>query len=54
MIVDVEPHAFNNCLAYSGQVNNGWEVSVVAGPLMLAALALAPRVVLPRAAPSPG
>src|SRR3954449_5944311 len=47
-------HAFNNCVAYAGQVNDGWEVSVVAGPIMLAALALAPRLFLPRAAPAPG
>jgi uncharacterized protein len=47
-------HAFNNSLAYAGQVNGGWEVSVLAGPLMLAALALAPRLFLPRIAPAPG
>ena len=46
-------HAVNNCVAYAAQVNNGWEVSVFAGPVMLAALALAPRL-LPRAAPAPG
>jgi hypothetical protein len=47
-------HAVNNCVAYAGQVHDGWKVSVVAGPLMLAALALAPRLLLPRAAPAPG
>jgi membrane protease YdiL (CAAX protease family) len=46
-------HAINNTVAYAGQVHNGWEVSVVAGPLMLLALVLAPRV-LPSAAPAPG
>jgi membrane protease YdiL (CAAX protease family) len=46
-------HAVNNSVAYAAQVNDGWEVSVFAGPLMLAALMLAPRL-LPRAAPAPG
>jgi membrane protease YdiL (CAAX protease family) len=46
-------HAVNNTVAYAGQVHHGWEVSVVAGPLMLIALVLAPRA-LPRAAPAPG
>jgi uncharacterized protein len=46
-------HAINNSVAYAAQVNNGWEVSVVAGPVMLIALVLAPRA-LPRAAPAPG
>ncbi len=40
-------HAFNNALAYAIQADDGWQVSVVAGPLMLAAVALAPRL-LPR------
>jgi membrane protease YdiL (CAAX protease family) len=46
-------HAINNSAAYAAQVHDGWEVSVVAGPLMIAALILAPRA-LPRAAPAPG
>lgn len=36
-------HAFNNSLAYAVQADNGWQVSVVAGPLVLAACALVPR-----------
>jgi membrane protease YdiL (CAAX protease family) len=46
-------HAINNSAAYAAQVHDGWEVAVVAGPLMIAALMLAPRA-LPRAAPAPG
>jgi membrane protease YdiL (CAAX protease family) len=41
-------HAFNNTLAYAVQADEGWKVAVVAGPLMFAAVALAPRF-LPRA-----
>jgi membrane protease YdiL (CAAX protease family) len=40
-------HAFNNALAYLVQADDGWQVSVVAGPLMLAAVAVVPRL-LPR------
>jgi membrane protease YdiL (CAAX protease family) len=46
-------HAINNSAAYAAQVHDGWSVSVVVGPLMIAALILAPRA-LPRAAPAPG
>jgi membrane protease YdiL (CAAX protease family) len=46
-------HAINNTVAYAGQVHNGWEVSVVAGPLVLLGLVLASRT-LPRAVPAPG
>ncbi len=46
-------HAINNSAAYAAQVHDGWAVSVVAGPLMIVALILAPRA-LPRAAPAPG
>ena len=46
-------HAINNSAAYAAQVHDGWTVSVVAGPLMIAALMLAPRA-LPRVAPAPG
>ena len=45
-------HAFNNALAYGVQADDGWQLSLVAGPLMLAAVALAPRL-LPRT-PEPG
>ena len=41
-------HAFNNAVAYGVQADEGWRVALVAGPLVLAACALAPRV-LPRA-----
>jgi membrane protease YdiL (CAAX protease family) len=43
-------HAINNSAAYAAQVHDGWTVSVVVGPLMIAALILAPRA-LPRVAP---
>jgi len=41
-------HAFNNTVAYAAQAEGGWQVSVVAGPLVLLACVLAPRL-LPRA-----
>jgi CAAX protease family protein len=41
-------HAFNNTLAYAVQADEGWKVAVVAGPVMFAAVAIAPRF-LPRA-----
>lgn len=37
-------HAFNNALAYAVQADDGWQVSVVLGPLVLAACALVPRL----------
>ena len=37
-------HAFNNAVAYAATVDNGWKVSVVVGPLMIAVAMLAPRV----------
>jgi membrane protease YdiL (CAAX protease family) len=37
-------HAMNNSIAYAAQVDSGWLVSVVVGPLMLAACALVPRL----------
>ncbi len=47
-------HAFNNTLAFAVQADDGWMVSVVVGPLMLGACALAPRLLpaSPRAAPA--
>lgn len=36
-------HAFNNAIAYAAQADGGWRVSVVVGPLVLAACVLAPR-----------
>jgi CAAX protease family protein len=44
-------HSINNSIAYAAQVNDGWTVSVVVGPLMLAACMLAPR--LARRPPAP-
>jgi membrane protease YdiL (CAAX protease family) len=40
-------HAFNNSLAYAVQADDGWQVSVVVGPLVLAACALVPRLLPP-------
>ncbi|HYJ78584.1 MAG TPA: type II CAAX endopeptidase family protein [Longimicrobiaceae bacterium] len=40
-------HAFNNSLAYAIQADNGWQVSVVLGPLVLAACAVVPRLLPP-------
>jgi len=37
-------HALNNTLAFAVQADDGWQVSVVAGPLALGACALAPRL----------
>jgi uncharacterized protein len=38
-------HSLNNSIAYAAQVNEGWTVSVVAGPLMITACMLLPRLV---------
>ena len=40
-------HAFNNALAYAVQADDGWQVSVVIGPLVLVACALVPRLLPP-------
>ncbi len=40
-------HAFNNSLAFAVQADDGWMVSVVAGPLVLIACALVPKLGLP-------
>ena len=37
-------HAFNNALAFSVVVDDGWRVAIVAGPLMLVACAVAPAL----------
>jgi membrane protease YdiL (CAAX protease family) len=52
----VAMHAFNNAVAYAAQADGGWRVSVVVGPLMIVAAALAPRFLPPgpRALPAPG
>ena len=40
-------HAFNNTVAYAVQVDDGWQVSLAVGPLVLAGCALAPRLFPP-------
>lgn len=40
-------HAFNNALAYAVQADDGWQVSVVVGPLVLVACAVVPRLLPP-------
>jgi hypothetical protein len=37
-------HAFNNAVAFSAQVDDGWRVAVFVGPLMLVACAVVPRL----------
>jgi uncharacterized protein len=37
-------HAFNNAVAFSVQVDEGWRVALVAGPLVLVACMLVPRL----------
>jgi uncharacterized protein len=44
-------HAFNNTVAFSAQADDGWKVAVVAGPLMIVACAVLPRLL--RDGPSP-
>ena len=46
-------HAFNNSVAYAATADGGWQVSVVVGPLVLAACLLAPRFFRPSAPPAP-
>ena len=47
-------HAFNNAVAYTVLADDGWQVSVIVGPLVLGACALAPRALpaSPRPAPA--
>ena len=44
-------HAFNNTIAFAAQADDGWQVSVVVGPLMLVACVVLPRLM--RDGPSP-
>jgi uncharacterized protein len=37
-------HAFNNSVAYAAQADDGWQVSIVVGPLVLAGCVLVPRL----------
>jgi hypothetical protein len=46
-------HAFNNTIAFSAQVDDGWKVAVVAGPLVLAGCVLVPRLLADGPAPLP-
>ena len=46
-------HAFNNSVAYAAQADDGWQVSVALGPVVLAACMLAPRLFRPAAPPAP-
>ncbi|MEX1141542.1 MAG: CPBP family intramembrane glutamic endopeptidase [Thermoleophilaceae bacterium] len=46
-------HAFNNTVAFAAQADDGWRVAVVAGPLMLAAVAIVPRLLPSGPAPLP-
>jgi uncharacterized protein len=46
-------HAFNNTIAFSAQVDDGWKVAVVAGPAMLVAVVLIPRLMPDGPSPLP-
>jgi CAAX protease family protein len=46
-------HAFNNTIAFSAQVDDGWKVAVVAGPLMFVACVVAPRLMPDGPSPLP-
>jgi membrane protease YdiL (CAAX protease family) len=46
-------HAFNNSVAYAVQADDGWQVSLAVGPVVLAACILAPRLFRPAAPPAP-
>lgn len=46
-------HAFNNTVAFAAQADDGWRVAIVAGPLMLAAVAIVPRLLPSGPAPLP-
>jgi membrane protease YdiL (CAAX protease family) len=37
-------HTFNNIVAFSAQTDEGWRVAIVVGPLMLAAIAIVPKL----------
>jgi membrane protease YdiL (CAAX protease family) len=46
-------HAFNNTVAFSAQADDGWKVAVVAGPAMLVACAVLPRLLPDGPSPLP-
>lgn len=46
-------HAFNNTVAFAAQADDGWTVAVVAGPVMLAACVVLPRLLPDGPSPLP-
>jgi len=46
-------HAFNNTIAFAAQVDDGWKVAVVAGPLMFVACVVVPRLMADGPSPLP-
>ncbi len=46
-------HAFNNTIAFAAQVDDGWKMAVVAGPLMFVACVVAPRLMSNGPSPLP-
>lgn len=46
-------HALNNTIAFAAQTDEGWRVALVAGPLMLAAVAIAPKLLPDGPSPLP-
>ena len=46
-------HALNNTVAFAAQADDGWRVAIVAGPLMLVACAVVPRLLPDGPAPLP-
>jgi membrane protease YdiL (CAAX protease family) len=46
-------HAFNNTIAFAAQADDGWRVAVVAGPAMLVACAVLPRLLPDGPSPLP-
>jgi uncharacterized protein len=46
-------HAFNNTIAFAAQADDGWKVAVVAGPAMLVACAVVPRLLPDGPSPLP-
>jgi hypothetical protein len=46
-------HAFNNTVAFAAQADDGWKVAVVAGPAMLVACVLVPRLLRDGQSPLP-
>jgi membrane protease YdiL (CAAX protease family) len=46
-------HAFNNTIAFAAQADDGWMVAVVAGPIMLVACCVLPRLLPDGPSPLP-